>query len=53
MWEAKVFAAVVADAADAVAEINWKHKVTPDQGDLIRPLETNSSEIWIKIQQFS
>ena len=37
MWEGKVFAA--ADAADApdadTAETNWKHKVTPDWGDLI------------------
>ena len=32
MWEGKVFAA--ADAADA-ADTNWKHKVTPDWGDLI------------------
>ena len=31
-WEAKVFAAA---AADAVAETNWKHKVTPDRGDLM------------------
>ena len=30
MWEAKVFA-----PADVVAEMNWKDKVTPDQGDLI------------------
>ena len=30
--EAKVFAAP--DTADAL-ETNWKHKVTPDQGDLI------------------
>ena len=29
MWERKVFAAVDADAA----ETNWKHTVTPDQGD--------------------
>ena len=35
MWEAKVF--VAAEAADA-AETNWKHKVTPDRGDLIRYL---------------
>ena len=28
-WEAKVIA-----AADAGAEANWKHKVTPDWGDL-------------------
>ena len=32
-WEAKVVA-----AADA-AETNWKHKVTPDRGDLIDRLE--------------
>ena len=38
MWEGKVFAAADADAnADAAdaAETNWKHKVTPDRGDLI------------------
>ena len=30
-WEAKVIGAAVADAdTDAVAETNWKHKVTPD-----------------------
>ena len=46
-WEAKVIAAAVAAAADAdadveadadadaAAETNWKHKVTPDWGDLI------------------
>ena len=34
-WEAKVFAdADAEDAADA-AETNWKHKVTPERGDLI------------------
>ena len=33
-WEGKVFAA--ADAADAdAAETDWKHKVTPERGDLI------------------
>ena len=32
-WEGKVFAAADVDAADA-AEKNWKHKVTPDRGDL-------------------
>ena len=32
MWEAKVIADVDADAA---AETNWKHKVTPDWGDLM------------------
>ena len=32
-WEAKVIAA--AAAADAAAETNWKHKVTPDWGDLM------------------
>ena len=32
MWEGKVF--VAADAADA-AETDWKHKVTPERGDLM------------------
>ena len=32
MWEALVIVAVVADAS---AETNWKHKVTPDWGELI------------------
>ena len=31
MWEGKVFAAADTDAA----ETNWKHKVTPDWGDLM------------------
>ena len=35
MWEAKVIAAAAAAEADAAAETNWKHKVTPDWGDLI------------------
>ena len=40
IWDAKVIAAAAADAvadadADAAAETNWKHKVTPDWGDLI------------------
>ena len=37
MWEAKVVAAADAAAADAAdaAETNWKHKVTPDRGDLM------------------
>ena len=43
MWEAKVIAAAAAAAADAYAyadadadaETNWKHKVTPDWGDLM------------------
>ena len=34
MWEGKDFVAADADAADA-AETNWKHKVTPDRGDLM------------------
>ena len=39
MWEGKVFAAVDADAADAdAAETDWKHKVTPERGDLIREM---------------
>ena len=33
MWEAKVFAVDV--DADTAAETNWKHKVIPDQSDLI------------------
>ena len=33
-WEGKVFAA--ADVADEdAAETDWKHKVTPERGDLI------------------
>ena len=43
MWEGKVFVAADADAdADAAgaadadaAETDWKHKVTPERGDLI------------------
>ena len=38
MWEAKVVAvadAVADTAVVAVAETNWKHKVTPDRGDLM------------------
>ena len=36
MWEGKVFAAADADAADAdAAETDWKHKVSPERGDLI------------------
>ena len=31
-WEGKVFAAADADAA----ETDWKHKVIPDRGDLMR-----------------
>ena len=31
MWEGKVFAAADADAA----ETDWKHKVTPEWGDLM------------------
>ena len=34
-WEAKVIAAAAAADADAAAETNWKHKVTPGWGDLI------------------
>ena len=40
-WEAKAIAAAAAAAdadadADAAAETNWKHKVTPDWGDLMK-----------------
>ena len=34
MWEGKVFAPADADGA----ETNWKHKVTPDRGDLIKEI---------------
>ena len=39
-WDRKVFAVGDAEDTDAedmgdAAEMNWKHKVTPDQGDLI------------------
>ena len=43
-WEAKVVAAAdaAADAAVAhTAETNWKHKVTPDRGDLIMRQSTD------------
>ena len=41
MWEGKVFVAADADAdADAdAAETDWKHKVTPERGDLITGTE--------------
>ena len=39
MWEGKVFA-----AADA-AETDWKHKVTPDRGDLINDLSSQHNSI--------
>ena len=36
MWEGKVFAAADADAVNAdAAETDWKHKVTPERGDLM------------------
>ena len=34
MWDGKVFAAADGDAADA-AETDWKHKFTPERGDLM------------------
>ena len=33
-WGAKVFVAVV-NADTVMAETNWKHKITPNQGDLL------------------
>ena len=36
MWEGKVFAAADADADADAAETDWKHKVTPERGDLNR-----------------
>ena len=47
MWEAKVVAAAdAADEADA-ADTNWKHKVTPDRGDLITPTQVMVYHLWI------
>ena len=39
MWEAKVLA-VAEDAVADMAETNWKHKVSPDQGDLMMEKKT-------------
>ena len=39
MWEAKVLA-VAEDAVADMAERNWKHKVSPDQGDLMMEKKT-------------
>ena len=50
MWEARVIVA----AADAAAETNWKHKVIPGQGDLIRPGEVSNElvhQIWSQADQ--
>ena len=47
-WEAKVFAAAAVDT-DAAVETNWKHKVTPDWGDLISgfpSLGASNVELW-------
>ena len=35
MWEAKGIAVAAAVDADGATKTNWKHKVTPDRGDLI------------------
>ena len=43
MWEGKVFAAADADA-DA-AETDWKHKVTPERGDLIMRKNNLSADL--------
>ena len=50
-WEGKVFAAADADAADAdAAETDWKHKVTPERGDLIMDLhELNYGDPYIEL----
>ena len=60
MWEGKVFAAADTDTA----ETNWKQKVTPDRGELIRqsynPLAVNmgilclvtQSLYWVGTQVF-
>ena len=40
-WEGKVFAAAADADADAdAAEMDWKHKVTPERGDLIIAIST-------------
>ena len=53
IWEGKVFAAADADAdvdaADAdAAETDWKHKVTPERGDLIN-MENHKTHIKWKL----
>ena len=40
-WEAKVIEVAAAADVDVAAETNWKHKVNPDWGDLIRVGTTN------------
>ena len=50
MWEGKVFAG--ADADTDAAETDWKHKVTPERGDLIIDLSAqafNLSKDWFLI----
>ena len=55
MWEGKVFAAAAADVdadADAdAAETDWKHKVTPERGDLMMtfPLQTICMKINVHV----
>ena len=41
-WEAKFLAA----AGVAAAETNWKHKVTPDWGDLIMDVRVLTGLVW-------
>ena len=55
MWEAKVIATAAADAnadSDAAAETNWKHKVTPDRGDLIIGAPSGALHFGVNILQF-
>ena len=47
MWEGKVFAAANADADADAAETDWKHKVTPERGDLIMLIK-QLHVLWIK-----
>ena len=49
-WEAKVIAAADADAA---AETNWKHKVTPDWGELIMEIHNSIMKIHYSIMDYS
>ena len=44
-WEAKLIAAATVADADAEAETNWKHKVTPDWDDLICDLYLDKGNI--------
>ena len=50
-WEGKVFAAADADAA----ETDWKHKVTPERGDLMNRVQDSphkgKCQVWNELSQ--